>query len=119
MKLDSDGEEDGASEEWSTEYNDVVVNADSGKSNNGKLSEGEATLKPLPDVVPDTLWAGGVICWVDYFSSSFVKSACADVVGWKQFVQMLPGENSFCWSNNDNIKNNDLATKYCFCVSCT
>lgn len=55
VKLDSDGEEDGASEEWSTEYNDVVVNADSGKSNNGKLGEGEATLKPLPDVVPDTL----------------------------------------------------------------
>ena len=87
--MNVDGEEDGAGEEWSTEYNDVIVDTESEKSK-AKLGEDQETLKPVPDVIPDTMWAVFGICWMDSFSTSFVA-----------FVQMLQGEN-VCWENSNN-----------------
>ena len=54
VKVNVDGEEDGAGEEWSTEYNDVIVDTESEKSK-AKLGEDQETLKPVPDVIPDTM----------------------------------------------------------------
>ena len=47
-----DGEEGGASEEWSPEYNDFIVDGD---KSGAKLGEDEETLKPMPGVIPDTM----------------------------------------------------------------